>query len=203
MSVAYQRQAASDRTPRSILNPRCVPSATRRRSRMRRIAATIRATVIAACASFAPEGHAMGPQRTYRLGVAGRNCRGGDRATGSRFTTAPCQHGPIRCGLTISSTTPGQRAEAQMPHRDRRVHPREPRHRRAEVSAPPVIDVLTRLVSVHGAPMFLRSDNGPEFISNGSCVARRGQDRHRPDRSRQTLAERRRRDFNGKFRDSA
>ena len=29
-----------------------------------------------------------------------------------------------------------------------------------------VIDVLTRLVSVHGAPMFLRSDNGPEFISN-------------------------------------
>lgn len=28
-----------------------------------------------------------------------------------------------------------------------------------------VIDVLTRLVSAHGAPMFLRSDNGPEFVS--------------------------------------
>jgi putative transposase len=28
-----------------------------------------------------------------------------------------------------------------------------------------VIEVLTRLVSVHGAPMFLRSDNGPEFVS--------------------------------------
>ena len=28
-----------------------------------------------------------------------------------------------------------------------------------------VIDVLTRLVSMHGAPLFLRSDNGPEFIS--------------------------------------
>jgi putative transposase len=29
-----------------------------------------------------------------------------------------------------------------------------------------VIDVLARLVSVHGAPAFLRSDNGPEFVSN-------------------------------------
>ena len=28
-----------------------------------------------------------------------------------------------------------------------------------------VIDVLTRLVSLHGAPRFLRSDNGPEFVS--------------------------------------
>jgi putative transposase len=29
-----------------------------------------------------------------------------------------------------------------------------------------VIDVLTRLMSVHGAPVYLRSDNGPEFVSN-------------------------------------
>ena len=28
-----------------------------------------------------------------------------------------------------------------------------------------VIEVLTRVISVHGAPAFLRSDNGPEFIS--------------------------------------
>jgi putative transposase len=28
-----------------------------------------------------------------------------------------------------------------------------------------VIDTLSRLVSVHGAPLFMRSDNGPEFIS--------------------------------------
>jgi len=28
-----------------------------------------------------------------------------------------------------------------------------------------VIDVLSRLVSVHGAPLYLRSDNGPEFVS--------------------------------------
>jgi len=29
-----------------------------------------------------------------------------------------------------------------------------------------VIDVLARLVSVHGVPLFLRSDNGPEFVSH-------------------------------------
>jgi putative transposase len=28
-----------------------------------------------------------------------------------------------------------------------------------------VVDVLSRLVSVHGAPRCLRSDNGPEFVS--------------------------------------
>jgi putative transposase len=28
-----------------------------------------------------------------------------------------------------------------------------------------VIDVLSRLVSIHGAPKYLRSDNGPEFVS--------------------------------------
>ena len=29
-----------------------------------------------------------------------------------------------------------------------------------------VIDVLTRLMSVHGTPAYLRSDSGPEFVSN-------------------------------------
>ena len=29
-----------------------------------------------------------------------------------------------------------------------------------------VIEVLTRLMSVHGAPIYLRSDNGPEFVSH-------------------------------------
>jgi putative transposase len=28
-----------------------------------------------------------------------------------------------------------------------------------------VIEVLSRLVSVHGAPRYPRSDNGPEFVS--------------------------------------
>jgi putative transposase len=29
-----------------------------------------------------------------------------------------------------------------------------------------VVEVLARLVSVRGAPAFMRSDNGPEFVSN-------------------------------------
>ena len=33
------------------------------------------------------------------------------------------------------------------------------------IRSPRVIDVLARLVSVHGAPKYLRSDNGPEFVS--------------------------------------
>lgn len=28
-----------------------------------------------------------------------------------------------------------------------------------------VIDVLSKLVSIHGAPLFMRLDNGPEFVS--------------------------------------
>jgi putative transposase len=34
------------------------------------------------------------------------------------------------------------------------------------IRSPRVIEVLSRLVSEHGAPTFLRSDNGPEFASN-------------------------------------
>ena len=29
-----------------------------------------------------------------------------------------------------------------------------------------VVEVLSRLVSMHGAPLFVRSDNGPEFVSH-------------------------------------
>jgi len=33
------------------------------------------------------------------------------------------------------------------------------------IRSPRVIEVLSRLVSARGAPSFLRSDNGPEFVS--------------------------------------
>ena len=33
------------------------------------------------------------------------------------------------------------------------------------IRSPRVIEVLSRLVSERGAPRFLRSDNGPEFVS--------------------------------------
>ena len=35
----------------------------------------------------------------------------------------------------------------------------------ARIRSPRVIEVLSRLVSERGAPAFLRSDNGPEFVS--------------------------------------
>jgi putative transposase len=34
-----------------------------------------------------------------------------------------------------------------------------------------VIEVLSRLVSVHGAPRYLRSDNGPEFVSRAILLS--------------------------------
>ena len=37
----------------------------------------------------------------------------------------------------------------------------------ARLRSPRVIEVLSRLVSERGAPKFLRSDNGPEFVSRG------------------------------------
>jgi putative transposase len=37
------------------------------------------------------------------------------------------------------------------------------------IRSPRVIEVLSRLVSERGAPSFLRSDNGPEFVSKALC----------------------------------
>ena len=65
-----------------------------------------------------------------------------------------------------------------------------------------VIEVLSRLVSLHGAPLFLRSDNGPEFVSlailewiSQSGIATALND---PGKPWQNGADE---SFNGKFRD--
>ena len=48
-----------------------------------------------------------------------------------------------------------------------------------------VIEVLSKLVSVHGSPQAPRSDNGPEFVSQGGIeVVDAGEHRHRSHRSR-------------------
>ena len=53
-----------------------------------------------------------------------------------------------------------------------------------------VIDVLGQLVSLHGTPRYLRSDNGPEFIADRSApLAADCGDRHGVHRSGQALAE--------------
>jgi putative transposase len=68
--------------------------------------------------------------------------------------------------------------------------------------SPRVIDVLSRLVSARGAPAFLRSDNGPEFVSKAllSWIAAQGIGTAliEPGKPWQNgVAE----SFNGKFRD--
>jgi putative transposase len=65
-----------------------------------------------------------------------------------------------------------------------------------------VIEVLARLVSVHGAPKYLRSDNGPEFVSravlkwlNGAHIDTAHIDPGKPWQNGSNES------FNGKFRD--
>ena len=54
-----------------------------------------------------------------------------------------------------------------------------------------VIEVLSKLVSVHGSPKHLRSDNGPEFVSRAVLKwLTAGEHRYRAYRSGKTLAER-------------
>jgi putative transposase len=54
-----------------------------------------------------------------------------------------------------------------------------------------VIEVLSKLVSVHGTPKYLRSDNGPGVrIARGAPMAGPVEDRYCLHRSRQTVAER-------------
>jgi len=65
-----------------------------------------------------------------------------------------------------------------------------------------VIEVLSRLVSVHGAPLFMRSDNGREFVSlailewiAGAGIATELNDSGKPWQNGADES------FNGKFRD--
>ncbi len=65
-----------------------------------------------------------------------------------------------------------------------------------------VIEVLSQLVSLHGAPRYLRSDNGPEFVSRAilKWAADNGMEMalSDPGKSWQNGADE---SFNGKFRD--
>lgn len=72
----------------------------------------------------------------------------------------------------------------------------------AAIRSKRVIEVLSRLVSLHGAPLFMRSDNGPEFVSqailewiSGSGIATVLND---PGKPWQTGTDE---SFNGKFRE--
>lgn len=70
-------------------------------------------------------------------------------------------------GRTTSSSTPVRTGDPEVPDGRGRVHARVPgdRRRAGSIRSGRVIEVLTRLVSLHGAPRYLRSDNGPEFVA--------------------------------------
>ena len=109
------------------------------------------------------EGHTMStgpdPSPLAPGGVAGASAAAA--APGARHC------GQSRLGVRLRVRHLREWADAQVPHRRRRMDPRVTRDRRVAggIRSGRVIEVLTQLVSVHGAPRYLRSDNGPEFVA--------------------------------------
>ena len=116
------------------------------------------------------EGHSMSPERAYRLWRAASlqlprrrprrrvassrprplPARGPNQVWAYDFVHDACADGrKIKCLTVIDEFT-------------RECHAIDVA---GSIRSARVIDVLTRLISAHGAPAFLRSDNGPEFVS--------------------------------------
>ena len=116
------------------------------------------------------EGHAMSPERAYRLWrLAGLQlprrrprrrvatsrprplpARGRNQVWAYDFVHDACANGQkLKCLTVIDEFTRECLAIDVA----------------GSIRSARVIDVLTRLISAHGAPVFLRSDNGPEFVS--------------------------------------
>ncbi len=98
------------------------------------------------------EGHKMSPGRAWRLWRAGglQAPSGANQVWTNDFVFDHCANGQqLKC-LTVADewTKEGLAIEVARSIRSGRV-----------------IEVLSRLVSERGAPTYLRSDNGPEFVS--------------------------------------
>lgn len=117
------------------------------------------------------EGHPMSPKRAYRLWAAGAlqlpRRRPQRRAAASRPRPLPAtgpnhvwaydfvfdataQNQSLKCLTVVDEYTTECLAIAVA----------------GSIRSARVIEVLTRLARQHGAPAFLRSDNGPEFVSH-------------------------------------
>lgn len=170
-----QRQACElMELPRSILKYRSVRAArdVPALDAMRRIAATYPRYGYRRVRIFLRrEGYPMGPQRTYRLWcVAGLQlprrrprrraaatsrprplpAAGPNQVWAYDFVHDACADGKkLKCLTVIDEFTRESLAIDVA----------------GSIRSSRVIEVLTRLVSLHGAPLFLRSDNGPEFVS--------------------------------------
>ena len=165
-----QRQACElIELPRSILKYR-----SRRAERdapaldaMRRIAATYPRYGYPRVRVFLHrEGHAMSPDRAYRLWRTAGLQLPRRRVAISRPRPLPAR-GPNQvwaCDFVHDACANGQKLKCLtiIDEFTRECHAIDVA---GSIRSGRVIDVLTRLISAHGAPAFLRSDNGPEFVS--------------------------------------
>jgi len=169
-----QRQACElMELPRSILHYRSVRAERDAPAldAMRRIAATYPRYGYRRVRIFlGREGHVMGPQRTYRLWrVAGLQLprrRPRRRIATSRPRPLPAM-GPNQVwayDFVHDSCADGKKLKC-LTMIDEFTRECLAIDVAGSIRSARVIEVLTRLVSVHGAPAFLRSDNGPEFVS--------------------------------------
>jgi putative transposase len=116
------------------------------------------------------EGHAMSPDRAYRLwrtaGLQLPRRRPRRRVATSRPRPLPAK-GPNQVwayDFVHDACANGQKLKCLtiIDEFTRECHAIDVA---GSIRSARVIDVLTRLISAHGAPAFLRSDNGPEFVS--------------------------------------
>ncbi len=169
-----QRQACElMELPRSILNyhpvraERDAPAL----AVMRRIAATYPRYGYRRVRIFlGREGHHMGPHRAYRLwrasGLQLPRRRPRRRVATSRPRPLPAM-GPRQVwayDFVHDACASGQKLKC-LTLIDEFTRECLAIDVAGSIRSPRVIDVLSRLISEHGAPTFLRSDNGPEFVS--------------------------------------
>jgi putative transposase len=187
-----QRQACElIELPRSILNYRSVRAERDAPAldAMRRIAATYPRYGYRRVRIFLHrEGHAMGPQRTYRLWcVAGLQLprrRPRRRVATSRPRPLPAT-GPNQVwayDFVHDTCADGKKLKC-LTVIDEFIRESHAIDVAGSIRSAHVIEVLTRLASVHGAPMFLRSDNvlnasEPFFEGNSDPGRAAWADRH-------------------------
>jgi putative transposase len=160
--------------PRSMLNYRSIRAERDAPAldAMRRIAATYPRYGYRRVRIFLRrEGHLMSPQRTYRLwrhaGLQLPRRRPRRRAASSRPRPLPAT-GPNQVwayDFVHDACANGQKLKC-LTLIDEFTHESLAIDVAGSLRSGRVIEVLTRLISARGTPMFLRSDNGPEFVSH-------------------------------------
>ena len=116
------------------------------------------------------QGHALGWHRTHRLwrqaGLQLPRRRPRRRIAGARPRLLPAAHANFvwAYDFVFDATASGQQIKC-LTVVDEFTRECLAIDVAGSIRSKRVIEVLARLVSTHGAPMFLRSDNGPEFVS--------------------------------------